>query len=188
MKLAIAVSHGMGSEDQFFSVELKHRITEEYVNFEEGRMEEDLIFQELHWGDLIKEQQQSLLKRVNYKKDLTYMNLRELFVDYVGATLAYRKSLYEIIQNRVKDNLSQLCSHKRVDPDNTPLVILAHSFGSVIMSDYIYDLQKKQAETTDGKLAGISNLEQFRTLARWSSMCALCQQTQAATGKFAGTL
>ena len=165
MKLAIAVIHGMGSEDQFFSVELKHRITEQYVNFEEGRMEEDLIFQELHWGDLIKEQQQSLLTKVNYKKDLTYMNLRELFVDYVGATLAYRKSLYEIIQNRVKDNLSQLCSHKRVDPDNTPLVVLAHSFGSVIMSDYIYDLQKKQAEATDGKIAGISNLEQFRTLA-----------------------
>ena len=165
MKLAIAVIHGMGSEDQFFSVELKHRITEQYVNFEEGRMEEDLIFQELHWGDLIKEQQQSLLTKVNYKKDLTYMNLRELFVDYVGATLAYRKSLYEIIQNRVKENLSQLCSHKRVDPDNTPLVVLAHSFGSVIMSDYIYDLQKKQAEATDGKIAGISNLEQFRTLA-----------------------
>ena len=32
MKLAIAVIHGMGSEDQFFSVELKHRITEEYVS------------------------------------------------------------------------------------------------------------------------------------------------------------
>ncbi len=82
MKLAIAVIHGMGSEDQFFSVELKHRITEEYVSEEEGRHEDDLIWQEIYWGDLVKDQQQSLLKRANYKKDLTYLNLRELLVDH----------------------------------------------------------------------------------------------------------
>jgi len=93
------------------------------------------------------------------------MNLRELFVDYLGATLAYRTSLYDVIQNRVKENLSKLCAHRRVDPDKTPLVILAHSFGSVIMSDFIYDIQKKQTTAADGKIDGVSNLEQFRTLA-----------------------
>jgi len=93
MKLAIAVIHGMGSEDEHFSVELKHRITEEYVNFKEGRMEEDLIFQEIYWGDLVNAHRQSLLQRANYKKDLTYLKLRELFVDYIGATLAYIISL-----------------------------------------------------------------------------------------------
>ncbi len=165
MKLAIAVIHGMGSEDQHFSVELKHRITEEYVKEEEGRREEDLIFQEIYWGDLVNDQQQSLLDKANYKKDLTYMNLRALFVDYLGATLAYRTSMYDAIHNRVKENLAKLCNHRRVDPENTPLVILAHSFGSVIISDYIYDMQKKQAETTDGKLDGTSNFEQFRTMA-----------------------
>ncbi|RLA02780.1 MAG: hypothetical protein DRQ47_06345 [Gammaproteobacteria bacterium] len=165
MKLAIAVIHGMGSEDQFFSVELKHRITEEYVNEEEGRHEDDLIFQEIYWGDLVKERQSSLLKKTNYKKDLTYMNLRELFVDHLGATLAYRTSMYDVIHSRVRDNLAKLCTHRRVDAENTPLVILAHSFGSIVMSDYIYDIQKQQAELADGKIDGISNLEQFRTLA-----------------------
>ncbi|MCP3673026.1 MAG: hypothetical protein GY829_00950 [Gammaproteobacteria bacterium] len=165
MKLAIAVIHGMGSEDQHFSVELKHRITEEYVKEEEGRREEDLIFQEIYWGDLVNDQQQSLLDKANYKKDLTYMNLRELFVDYLGATLAYRTSMYDAIHSRVKENLAKLCNHRRVDPENTPLVILAHSFGSVIMSDYIYDMQKKQAEAADHKIDGTSNFEQFRTMA-----------------------
>ena len=75
MKLAIAVIHGMGSEDQFFSVELKHRITEQYVNFEEGRMEEDLIFQELHWGDLIKEQ---LIKKEVTAKRRHFIDFLEL--------------------------------------------------------------------------------------------------------------
>jgi hypothetical protein len=164
MKLAIAVIHGMGSENQFFSVELKHRITEEYVNEEEGRMEDDLIFQEIYWGDLVKDTQKNLLQKANYKKDLTYMNLRELFVDYVGATLAYREALYDAIQKRVSDNLAKLCSHRRVDPDKTPLVVMAHSFGSVIMSDYIYDIQKKQA-AAGGSIAGMSELEQFNTMA-----------------------
>ncbi len=163
MKLAIAVIHGMGSEDQFFSVELKHRITEEYVNEQEGRHEDDLIFQEIYWGDLVKDQQKTFLKNANYKNDLTYMNLRELFVDHLGAALAYRTSLYEQIHERVKANLSKLCTHRRIDPENTPLVIMAHSFGSVIMSDYIYDMQKKQGES--GSVEGISQLEQFNTLA-----------------------
>ena len=165
MKLAIAVIHGMGSEDQFFSVELKHRITEEYVNEEEGRLEDDLIFQEIYWGDLVKDQQQSFLKKANYKNDLTYLNLRELFVDHLGAALAYRTSMYEAIHDRVRLNLAKLCNHRRVDPEKTPLVILAHSFGSVIMSDYIYDMQKKQAEAADGKIEGTSGFEQFNTLA-----------------------
>jgi len=165
MKLAIAVIHGMGSEDEHFSVELKHRITEQYVSFEKGRMEEDLVFQEIYWGDLVNEYRQSFMKRANYKKDLTYLKLRDLFVDYIGATLAYRSDIYEVIQTRVKDNLKKLCAHRRVDPDKTPLVILAHSFGSIIMSDYIYDLQKKQANAADGNVEGLSHLEQFHTLA-----------------------
>ena len=162
MKLAIAVIHGMGSEEQHFSVELKHRIVEEYTDHERGRREEDLVFHELFWGDLIKGHREQFLKDVNYKKDLTYLNLRELFVDYVGATLAYRTSLYHTIQARIKDSLAKLCTHRRIDPDKTPLVVLAHSFGSVIMSDYIYDLQKQQE---NGPIDGMSNLEQFKTMA-----------------------
>ena len=165
MKLAIAVIHGMGSEEEFFSVELKHRIVEEYIDTERGRMEEDLVFQEIFWGDLIKGQRMEFLDSVNYKKDLTYLNLRELFVDYVGATLAYRTSIYNTIQTRVRDKLGKLCTHRRVDPEKTPLVILAHSFGSVIMSDYIYDIQKQQAASPTGSIEGLSNLEQFKTMA-----------------------
>ena len=165
MKLAIAIIHGMGSEKQFFSVELKHRITEEYVNEVAGRHEDDLIFQEIYWADLVKDHQNSFLQRANYKNDLTYMNLRELFVDYLGATLAYRTSMYDVIHNRVKESLANLSTIRRIDPDKTPLVIMAHSFGSVIMSDYIYDMQKRQAAASDGKIAGLSNLEQFKTFA-----------------------
>ncbi|MBT8448153.1 MAG: hypothetical protein KJO69_00585, partial [Gammaproteobacteria bacterium] len=134
MKLAIAVIHGMGSEEQFFSVELKHRITEEYVDHERGRMEEDLVFHEIFWGDLIKDRHQSFLNSANYKKDLTFMNLRELFVDYTAATLAYNTDTHDIIHERVRSEIAKLCTHRRVDSDKTPLVILAHSFGSVIMS------------------------------------------------------
>ena len=53
-RLAIAVVHGLGSEEEFYSVELKHRITEEYVKGAEGRLEDDLLFYEIYWGDLVK--------------------------------------------------------------------------------------------------------------------------------------
>ncbi len=162
MRIAVAVIHGMGTEEKFFSVEMKHRIVEEYVKGGDNRLDDDIIFQEIYWGDLVKDLHTQLLKNVNYNKDLSYMNLRELFVDYMGTALAYREHLYSAIHERVRESLGRLSGHKRVDVDKTPLVVLAHSFGSVIMSDYIYDIQKKAAA---GDSQGLSNFEQFKTMA-----------------------
>jgi hypothetical protein len=162
MRIAVAVIHGMGTEEKFFSVEMKHRIVESYVKGAEGRLDDDIIFQEIYWGDLVKDLHSELVENANYKGDLSYMNLRELFVDYMGTATVYRERLYGAIHNRVKEGLAGLSGHRRVNVDKTPLVILAHSFGSVIMSDYIYDTQKKSKQ---GEASSLSNFEQFKTLA-----------------------
>ncbi len=167
MKLAIAVIHGLGSEEQYFSVELKHRIVEQYVQANENYSEDDLVFQEIFWGDLISDSLSQLSEKVNYKKDLTYPGLRRTFMDYLGVSHAYRdgnrNDLYLAIHERVRINLQKLASHRRVDDATTPLVVLAHSFGSVIMSDFIWDMRQKQA-SSKGVVTGLTSFEQFDTL------------------------
>lgn len=166
--IAIAVVHGMGSADQHYSVELKHRVTESYVRAGKARSDEDLVWQEVYWGDLVQAQHARTLNAVNYKNDLAYPGLRELFVDYLGTSLAYRPQsgypLYPLLHARIKEQLAKLGSHRRIDNERTPLVVLAHSFGSVIMSNYIYDLQIEQARI-GGLVRGLTAFEQFHTFA-----------------------
>lgn len=166
--IAIAVVHGMGSADQHYSVELKHRVTEAFLKADKHHHEETLIWQEVYWGDLVQAQHARTLQAVNYKNDLAYPGLRELFVDYLGTSLAYRPQsgypLYPLLHARIKEQLAKLAGHRRVDNHRTPLVVLAHSFGSVIMSNYIYDLQIEQARI-GGWLSGLSPFEQFHSFA-----------------------
>jgi len=166
MKLAIAIIHGLGSEEQFFSVELKHRIVEKYILENPNHSEDDLVFQEIYWGDLVKDSLAQLSQRVNYKNNLTYPGLRRSFMDYLGVSHSYRNGvrndLYLAIHERVRENLRKLASHRRVDDATTPLVVLAHSFGGVIMSDFIWDIRQQQ-KRSKGHLEGLSALEQMDT-------------------------
>ncbi|NVJ48978.1 MAG: hypothetical protein HWE13_12925 [Gammaproteobacteria bacterium] len=157
-RLAVAIIHGMSTEDQHFSVELKHRIIEEYVAGGEGRLEDDLMFKEIYWADAIKDELSEFYQSINYKNDLAYENTRKMFIDYLGSGLAYHKGsrLYEKVQNRVADSLREFAGHRRVNEEKTPLVVLAHSFGSIIMQDYI------RTQLNEG--AGNSNFEGMRNL------------------------
>jgi hypothetical protein len=168
MKVAIAVIHGLGSQEPFYSVELKHLITTAYTELNEEFKEDDLVFEEIYWGDLIKEQLSALEKKVNYRGDLTYPDLRRTFMDYLGVSHAYRDGshnpFYMAVQERIRVSLSKLAGHRRVDPESTPLVVLAHSLGGVIFSDFAWDLSQEQARS-GGKLKGVTALEQLHTLA-----------------------
>jgi len=158
-RLAIAIIHGLGSEDEFFSVELKHRISEEYVNGAEGRLEDDLLFHEIYWGDLVKSALVDFRKKANYKGDLAYQNLRQIMTDTQALALMYRPGtqIFEAINNRIRDGLRKFASHRRVDADSTPLVVLAHSYGGVMMAHYIRAMQTGKPE--------VNNFEAMKTLA-----------------------
>lgn len=150
-RLAVAIIHGMSTEDQHFSVELKHRLIEEYVSGGEGRLEDDLMFKEIYWADAIKDELSKFYDSINYKNDLAYEGTRKMFIDYLGSGLAYHKGshLYEKVQNRVADSLRQFAGHRRVNEEKTPLIVLAHSFGSIIMQDYIKRMRTESQNSSN---------------------------------------
>ncbi len=166
-RVAIAVLHGLSSEKQFYSVEFKHRVMEAYLGLNENFQEEDLIFQEIYWGDLVGGQIQTLFERINYRNDLTYLELRRILIDYLGITHAYRSghrnALYLAIHDRIRNGLRKLAAHKRVDAHSTPLVVIAHSLGGVFFSDYAWDLseEKSLSGMTDDVVLPLERLETF---------------------------
>ncbi|MBV36450.1 MAG: hypothetical protein CMP47_13520 [Rickettsiales bacterium] len=166
-RLAVVIVHGIGSENKHYSTEFKHRVVERYLKGNgHERREDDLLFHEIYWGDLLQHDNDDLLDTLDYRKELTYTAFRQLFIDSMSLGLAYNRhdeqGLYQLIHNRIAESMKKLASHRHVDPDNTPVVLLAHSFASVIMSHYIQDInQAKDSE----KFSQLSHLESFRTLA-----------------------
>ena len=166
-QIAVVVIHGMGEANAHQPVELKHRVTERYCAERKENSEEDLIWHTIEWGASLTAKQQEIHRVVNYRNDLDYPGLREIFTHFFGAALAYRSeadwNIKDNIDASIKEQMSLLTRHRRVQPDFTPMVVLAHSFGSVLMAEYIDTLHRRQKN--EGQIAGLTPIEQFDTLA-----------------------
>ncbi|MDH5434474.1 MAG: hypothetical protein OEY19_11065 [Gammaproteobacteria bacterium] len=165
-KIAVAVIHGLGSEEQFYSVELKHRITEEYLKSNPGFDETDLVFHEIYWGNLISDDLHEFRQKSNYKGDLSYQNLRQIVTDVQAMALLYKPktAFYESVNNRIKDEFRRFSSHRGIDQNNTPLIILAHSFGAVVMTNYINKIRHSNNTSNGSEQKERSDFELMRTL------------------------
>ncbi|MEL6754438.1 MAG: hypothetical protein AAFO57_10460, partial [Pseudomonadota bacterium] len=151
--LAVAVIHGIGTQrrlegDLAFSRPLCGRVA--------GRLGpsrfERIAWREIHWSEVIAERQEEYVESI---KDLTRSRFfRRFFVNNFGDAGAYQHThatalgdddqpshnTYSRIHAEVSAALFEL---QRLTSPQAPLVILAHSLGGHIMSNYIYDVQQR---------------------------------------------
>lgn len=93
-------------------------------------------------------------------ENLHFNDLRRFVINYLGDAIAYQpvetaKHNYERVHNKVKESLNELSNKAG---ETAPLCIISHSLGSVIASNYFYDLQFKQ-NSQDSKIERLSPLE-----------------------------
>jgi len=164
--LAVAVIHGVGSQGDrrpadtavpTFSRELKERVAERIGT---GRFEETTAWREIFWADITQSRQNEYLEQI---KDLTrYDGPRSFVVHNLGDASAYRRTVsesdqtYERIHQRVADTLEEL--EADVD-EGAPLVVLAHSLGGHIVSNYIWDKNHLELD-----VEGLSGFQKMNTL------------------------
>ncbi len=146
-KLAVIVIHGMGSQHKpqgqpasttpTFSKGLKRRVSNRV-----GADMSHVIWHEVVWAQILQGRQKDYLKKIN--RSLGYDKLREFVVCNLSDAASYRPTpddgdkIYEAIHEKIK-NVMGVAKHQ-VGPDG-PVLILAHSLGGHIMSNYIYDMQ-----------------------------------------------
>jgi hypothetical protein len=157
--ISILVIHGMGNQKPNYSrpmrLEINKRLGQDNA--------ERLTWGEVHWAPVLAPRQKAYFDRANRNNDLDLVTLRKFIIEAFGDASAYRKSAdrrdtaYEQIHEKVDAIVEELD-----DPDQPkkPLIVMAHSLGGHIMSNYIYDMQKRQQppRTT-------SDFRQMRTLA-----------------------
>lgn len=112
-----------------------------------------LAVERVFWGPVLHTLEQKLWDRVDAHpegKKLDFITFRRLLIDYAGDALAYqpipiqqgtaqRRDIYNHVHLVFAETLKRLAD---AAGPTAPLCIIAHSLGTVIASNYLYDLQQ----------------------------------------------
>lgn len=142
VKHAIAVIHGIGESNPNFAEGFIDRVRERIRI--EGLPDSAFEFTQVYWGDVLLDREDELFKRLCEER-MDYKPLRHLMVQFHGNSLVYDscnrsdpRSPYRRIHARIDRALGILAAEAGGD---APLTIIAHSLGTVVLSNYLWDLQ-----------------------------------------------
>ena len=145
-KLGVLVIHGMGTQKAGYSKDMRDKVAR--------RMRADakaVVWKELFWANALRDRETNLWNAMLTAREpdgdripLDWQSVREFIVHNFGDALAYHRdgqqvSAYQEIHNVVNDGVRAL--KQRLDLPTSPSVVLAHSLGAHIMSNYIWDRQ-----------------------------------------------
>lgn len=189
-KIAVAIAHGICVGNEFdrkdtphytdgMAKALKLKLAE--ISGQSGNESQKLNWADsklaisaVNWTPVLKEERKDLYYQLEVDRLNSFFGLREFIFQAIADSLTYQvthSSLddlwgYNSIHRCFSDSLKDLAREERAGKD-APLCIIAHSLGSVIASNYIYDLQTKKAqiEIGDTPLERGETLTCFYTLA-----------------------
>ncbi|MDO6620293.1 hypothetical protein [Shewanella sp. 6_MG-2023] len=158
-KLVIAIIHGIGDQKVNFASDFIEKIKKQLakLSLDSG----DVIFFPIYWADIVEPRQKAYLNAAISQGSLDYRFIRRFVISALGDAGAYQKvnssnnSTYVDIHQRISTQFESLKENGVTD--NTPLMIIAHSLGGHIMSNYIWDLQHINK-------MGSNNFENMKTL------------------------
>ncbi|MBU2883437.1 hypothetical protein KO525_13860 [Psychrosphaera sp. B3R10] len=137
-KLVVAIIHGMGDIHPDFADQFIDDVCDQ---ISPDVSPQAIKFVPIHWGYITQPIQDQFYQRANAVADLDYKPVRKFILSALGDAAAYQKkpnqtnSTYQQIHSVVKSKLDINV------PDNTPLIVVAHSLGCHIMSNYLWDKQ-----------------------------------------------
>lgn len=145
-KVGVIILHGMGQQKSTFAEGLIRRLT--------GRIHElasqpDLVqFQPVWWAKLLNDRSRDLWKQMGSSASLDWKRARMFVLGSLGDAVAYQRlpdqetDIYREAHALIAQGLAML--ETKVER-NAPVVVIAHSLGSYIISNYIWDRQRKHS-------------------------------------------
>jgi hypothetical protein len=143
--VAVAIVHGIGRQKPDFASgiirELRKRVARQLGDDPPGAPR--FFFQPVYWAPVLQQQEDDLWNRLRKGGNLSWSDLREFIVDFAADAIAYQpipgeRDAYDNVHAVFADALRQLA--QQAGP-RAPLCVIAHSLGTVIASNFIYDLQ-----------------------------------------------
>lgn len=184
-RVAVAIIHGVGWQGSDFADDMMDAIGRAFYRLAPAAPDGALVFEPVHWAPVLEGAQEELTRRVRSEHDLDWGWLRHLMISFVGDGIAYGltshdRHVYDAIHGVVARSLHRLAGRAGAD---APLCVIAHSLGSVIASNYLYDLGKPelvgsevQSHMQDAPLERGETLTHFFTLGSPLAVWALHHQ------------
>ena len=144
------IIHGMGSQKPNYSKPTSRAINKELqkLNAPSG----SVAWQEIWWADVLGTAEHDYLERARQQVSLKWLGLRSFVVNALGDAVGYQQprsqsnSTYDAVHTRVRECVRTLYVDGLAGKPK-PMVVLAHSLGGQVMSNYIWDRQKSDAES-----------------------------------------
>lgn len=144
MQQVILFIHGVGQQQAGYSETLERNMKKELRKFI-GAEHSDIIYKEVLWAPILQRHQNELWQRVKKgdgKNDLDMVKMRKFMLGFAGDAIAYQndavgKPTYDAIHQTISDTLTEV--ENELDGEGYELTIVAHSLGTVIASNYLYD-------------------------------------------------
>lgn len=196
MKIGVLLVHGIGGQTKDWAndiiTDLNTRTFSILKNVlgEDGpsNCEEILIVKSVHWQDVLHESQHKLREILEILGDKSKKNLigkigrwlrkkvrlfqSRIISEYIGDIIGYlNEDTKRLIQGKVTNGIEELLNEMKVCNGKTPITIVSHSLGTVISSDYIYDLRNK--DVVPKEIQEKVNIDNFFTIGSPIALFAL---------------
>ena len=140
--------HGMGAPEPTFADELRARIAAQL-----GGDAQRVAFGSCFWSDILQKQQDVTwgnVSKSNIGSPLVRKARRWVVnalgdpVSYLSGYLAGGKPAYQDVHDCVRDSLRSI--EERLVDGHRPLIVFAHSLGGVVISNYIWNEQRRAGD------------------------------------------
>lgn len=180
-KLGVLIIHGMGDQEKSYADKMIKALSK-YISKRDVDANK-IYWEPVLWSDVLQSKQKELWDKINksmYEEDnvlifkkllkIKWRWLRKFVIHYASDVIAYQQltqkqsskdthiDFYSQIHEEVHNHLLSLL--KKLSNSDEPLIIIAHSLGSVIMSNYIWDRQTNK----DIKKFGKTEFDRMNTL------------------------
>ncbi|HET7580988.1 MAG TPA: chemotaxis protein [Bacillales bacterium] len=145
-KVAVAIVHGIGSQKEDFADEMIGLLSKHFSKRIADQTEDpasQLVFKPVYWSSVFEEEENILWERLQTGGKMDYIKLRLFIINYLADAIAYQPT---IERHHNYDNVHQVFAKSlrflsEAAGATAPLCVISHSLGSVIASNYFYDLQ-----------------------------------------------
>lgn len=141
-KIAVMVVHGLGRQKENYAERFIRRL---YTAFAEssGLPPSHLAIEAVHWTNVFAEREERLYRDIVKSYRMRYSCLRRYVIHYLADAVAYQPvesdaQNYEEVHRTLSAALHRL---SQTAGSTAPLCVISHSLGTVIASNFFYDLQ-----------------------------------------------
>lgn len=145
--IAVAVVHGIGMQGPGFAAGFQEKLTRQFAQELEQEVQDpagEIFIKPVYWASVLQNSEDVLWKRLRQGGAWGFTKLRKFLVDFAADAFAYQpipkdRTVYDGVHAIFAETLRSLAADAG---GKAPLCVVAHSLGSVIASNYFYDLQK----------------------------------------------